>query len=803
MGNTVIPEDAFVSLDRPIETFAQAAIRNASFGLSDVIQTKSGFRTPEELSGMSEVSPTADILGTGVGIIAPAIGTGGTSAIARGLRTLTPVQQGIARGAQTIEQALLKKFAVEAATSPAKKVLAGAAAKALAGSVEGGLHSIQPIISEAALGDPEEVAENAAATIGMGSLLSGGFSGALGVLAPGIRAIAKGAAPTARKYLDKAAKLSPDASKALRESPDEISKIVGLADNKPGWLQAQAEKIAAQQDQVVASYADDLSAKIDNLLAETNQSNKIVPAKELFEEIQKHKASISPGGIVVTPEDVAELKKLDDLSNFLGGIVRKNAGLADDAAFDVTEGYIKAAQANTIKTRYQKAGYTARRQGDPIGDLYKRLSGISNSLFEKHVDPELKKLNAGWAKFYDLEDDLKKFGLEDFNPEKIKRLFTTNENAYENLKKPLAAWDELLGTDLLKQVRNTRAANQAYSDDLFSGSFTGRSLYKPAVLGALGSIMGPAGVALGTAAGAALETPAGNRFANIYGHKAIDLLSKADVEAFRKLGGNEAMLLGDNLRPYLAAKVAALTMLQKEQEKVDREVKSSVSGFFETQAYQSPSSLGSVKRFKGDSADELARQLKDLIQSPGVLENRLQEQTEQLSLIAPQVSDRLVKKASEMVQFMYTKIPALQPEQGLFPSATQISQLNDSNRAKFERYLDAFDSPLNVFKDLKRKQVSPEGLEVVKRFYPKMFDKARNELLKQAEKKRNVSYQDKVMLSSVFDIAIDPSLRPESVQSLQKMFQNVDEQQSSGAKPISPKFAENKMSGTERVTARD
>ena len=243
--------------------------------------------------------------------------------------------------------------------------------------------------------------------------------------------------------------------------------------------------------------------------------------------------------------------------------------------------------------------------------------------------------------------------------------------------------------------------------------------------------------------------------------------------------------------------------LKKEQEKVDREVTGSVRGFFEKAEAKPPSSLGAMKKFKGESADELAERLREMISNPGLLENILADQTQQISMVAPEVAQKMVEKSAQMVQFLYSKIPMLKPQKGLFPSHVQISQLNDSDRAKFERYLDAFDSPLGVFKDLKAKQVSPEGMEVVKRFYPKMFDKARNELLAQASKiKKPISYQDRVLLSSVFDVAVDESLRPENVQSLQKMFQNEGEQQSSGVKPISPKFAESRMTSVDKVSAK-
>ena len=86
------------------------------------------------------------------------------------------------------------------------------------------------------------------------------------------------------------------------------------------------------------------------------------------------------------------------------------------------------------------------------------------------------------------------------------------------------------------------------------------------------------------------------------------------------------------LKPYLSAKIAALMTLKKEQEKVDREVTGSVRGFFEKAEAKPPSSLGAMKKFKGESADELAERLREMISNPGLLENILADQTQQRTL---------------------------------------------------------------------------------------------------------------------------------------------------------------------------
>lgn len=793
-GN-VIPDAAFEQAqlesgkeaalyDRPAEALGQGFLRGATFGLSDAIQTGLGIRSPQELSRIREQSPGLSTTGELASILLP-IGGGP-------LKAASPLVSGVAKLGSTVEHAIANKFAKEATKSTARKILEGAGAKGAGQALEGGFYGAGQVLTEASLGDPESAAENALSTIGLSTLLGGGSSAALHVLAPGLKAIAKNAAPASRSVLNKITGISDDASRVLRDSPEKIEELSQLGANKAEVFQSLSTSKAADMSKVVDDYTENLSTKIDDLLVKSAQSNKVAPAKGLFDEIRAEASKLAPDGIVATPEIRNYIQKLSDVESSLADIVKKNAGV------DIVpeDGVISALQLNALKKQYQRAGYQAARQGDPVVGLYKRLSGISNSLFETHVDKELRQLNSGYQKLFSLQEDLAKYGFEDFNPDKLKKLITSNEPRFQEALPFLRKWDDLMGTTLVDEVKTARAYNQIASDDAFSKFQTGRSLLKVFTGSAVG---GP----LGAVAGAALEVPVVNQYLNRFGNRAIDVLSKADVDAFRKLGGLEAKVIDPYLKPYLSAKIAAMLTLQKEQEKADREVKSSISGFFEGNTGGTPNSLGAVKKFKGDSADELARQLKEMIITPGLLENQLTDQTQQLSMVAPEMTQRLIQKASEMVHFMYTKIPALQPEQGLFPSSVQVSQLSDRDRAKFERYLDAFDSPLGVFKDLKAKKISPEGLEVVKRFYPKMFDKARNELLAQAQKvKKNVSYQDKVMLSEAFDIAIDPSLRPENVQNFQKMFQNGETQQSPGEKPISPQFAESRLTQSEKVSAK-
>jgi hypothetical protein len=183
---------------------AAGAARGLSLGLSDLALTKSGLVSPDTLQGLKDANPDASTAGDVAGSVLPAVLTGGGSVAAEGGAAAT--RGGLAamagdalaytpaglvgKAGAGITKGVGGMLGSEAAQGMASKIVRGAASHAVGSAVEGAAFGAGGQLSEAALGDPEKVADHAIANIGFAGLLGFGLGGALGAVSGGIESIA-------------------------------------------------------------------------------------------------------------------------------------------------------------------------------------------------------------------------------------------------------------------------------------------------------------------------------------------------------------------------------------------------------------------------------------------------------------------------------------------------------------------------------------------------------------------------------------------------------------------------------------
>ena len=166
--------------DSPIQTGLESGLSALTFGGSDQIVDK--FGTDETKQGVRERrarNEGAALTGMVVGTIAPALLSGGTSALAQGasIGARTAARAGLAT-----EQALAgaaKSFLKDSTNkSIARSLVTKVIPKAAGMAVETVPYSVGTLLSENALGNADLNAENLMATVGTGALLGAGLSGA-------------------------------------------------------------------------------------------------------------------------------------------------------------------------------------------------------------------------------------------------------------------------------------------------------------------------------------------------------------------------------------------------------------------------------------------------------------------------------------------------------------------------------------------------------------------------------------------------------------------------------------------------
>lgn len=223
------------------------AARTASFGLSDVGLSAIGEGLATQQ--IKEQNPGASLAGEiggafvpGAGLVGGAIGKAATEGLALG--------EGASRGAQ---------------------IASRYAGKAVGGALEGAFYSGSNAVSEAALGNPDEVADNLLTSLGHGALWGGGLGvgfGALGEAAPGIKKIA-----------DKASNRADEIASNLAE--------------RGGIRLGQASLIARGEGELAEQLPSLIQGKEGRAFQEALKSGEVDKAQSLMDEAMKSQGQLT------------------------------------------------------------------------------------------------------------------------------------------------------------------------------------------------------------------------------------------------------------------------------------------------------------------------------------------------------------------------------------------------------------------------------------------------------------------------------------------------------------------------------
>jgi hypothetical protein len=240
--------------DSALEAAAGSALSAATLGLSDQALVNTFGVSPERLRETRERSSIAAGAGTALGVIGPALVSGGTSALAKGVSA--PLRATEAAGALTA-QSLEKLVSGKIRSQAAKEIVK----KATAIGTEGAIYGVGNVISESALGRADLNAENLVAGAGAGALLGGLMGGAYGGAKATVPLAKKGIAPLTNKLASGAKNIvDPElaASELIGLTP---AKALKEAKYHPTFQQDLPDYLVNKLDLGVLQTAEDRLAK--------------------------------------------------------------------------------------------------------------------------------------------------------------------------------------------------------------------------------------------------------------------------------------------------------------------------------------------------------------------------------------------------------------------------------------------------------------------------------------------------------------------------------------------------------------
>lgn len=306
----------------PIESGVGEAISEATFGLSDQVLRAAGV-SEERLREVRERNPTAATVGAGVGIVAPALLSGGTTAAAK-VVSKAPINLAL-QGGLAVERAAASLLKNKVRSKAVQKILP----KIAAGMTEGAAFGAGHLISENALGKADFNGENLIASAGAGAALGAGFGALAGSLSAAVPFAQKSIAPASQRIKESTEHLWSPASAAeelvgpsLKQRRSILAKDPKFFDGLAPWMNEKLEQGALStpktmleaNEQVLKRAGAEIGEVSEQIAKRFDELPALAPTREetympLLNTLKQLRAELAP---------VAEVSKdkLDTITGF-------------------------------------------------------------------------------------------------------------------------------------------------------------------------------------------------------------------------------------------------------------------------------------------------------------------------------------------------------------------------------------------------------------------------------------------------------------------------------------------------------
>ncbi len=776
------------------KAFGAATARSATFGLSDIAAVKTGLATPERLSELRDYHPGATLAGEFTGVLAPlgaeALAAKATGAIATGAATAARVASApvaaVTRAGELVEGGVHALIANETA---AKIVGMGArtAAEALA-------YNAGHNISESALGDYDLTAEKLLAHSGEAALFGGGLGlgmGAASVAASALFAKAKAAGQGAAQMASDAYA----AGVAKTAGADAGAEVGQLLDKplQPGTAEASARK--AKVDNFISADAQDqlhrqVSEQLTDLTEAVDQAKRMVSAKRA-EETAKLAQSIEPA---------AAAQALD---GWVGRVRETAREIIEDPVMH-SEVYgrdlLKIADHVENKIGLGQSNITSAEQVFRLADDVKRTPLADLAEFKRDLTNADRAVKNSVGKVRGLYDELaahlenpELYGEAAARQQGINEAYTALIKAEDNdfaryFTKPGADGygreidvNKLLG--VMRKLDTGREKNaldaltgyqQAASRFIDEAEKTATATGEKFDAAGMRSLIEKSQKSIATASDAMSEQ---NKI------RAQDMFGMAMKGFMKDIGqlplvgapvAAAANIVGAAASPYRVARM--LSSIEGAALFADKAIDSAIAKFAKLPAESIGAKAGSLRDYQspmqrqrvGDdnkkapdvrataalrAIDHVNQVAADPLRAHDVLATKFA----QLDDAAPNTKASLIATQLRVAGFLAEKAPknpfAQYPGMQWSPSEIEL--------AKFERYVEAASNPLAVIDQMTSGYVTVEAAEAVKACYPKLFADIQGRFAARAvELRSSMTYKQRMALSRVFGVAIDPTAEP-------------------------------------------
>ncbi len=776
-------QEKYGTTGQMVKTGLEGLARGATFGGSDILETKLLGVNPEDIKGRQETNPITSMGSQALGGVGTIALTGGIAAPVEGAALGAEAIEAGAAAFKAAEAAGLGAKAAAAAAREATQLAAGAgrafAANAIGGAAEGAAFSAGNLVSEKALGNPNLTAEKILTDIGMGAALGGGFS----LIGKGIETALPKATQKLTESIDN---LKTKLSDGVGADTDFIASTNGEIRAPDGSWSKKFYQGMAQSDPAVAArdFVKNMQGVVDSAKEAAKDLYETAAPKNFAEALKDMPVETAKSvGQSTLKEIVSKVQDLDEAGNTISKLSPSNskvvsqkleelASKIEDAGsatqvhkaldtfakdFDSTIKFDKLPTAgqmleqetlrdvrNVIRgslkdeslwgdaaQHYAQTSEAYSQQANAFKNFrsafMKKTVGQSGST-KYVIDPA--KAQAFFNRFNDVSQDLRKQYLDDFMM-KTESLAKASESyhGYEASRESISSRiiEAAKKNKDLSEIANVLAQQKGAVDkSVFAG--LGGDLVKATALHAMGIPNPVVGAGL-------LALDAYKAMKNPYA-----------------LGKNVAMGF-DKLH-------AISEMAEKTSEKIATAARSAVASSIKSGAIALPV-FASAKGY--DKRVERLEQLGG--QDPSALMDHLAKHTEGISDFAPNTSQAIQSKMINAVQFLQSKIP--RPAAQLPLSAKW--EPSERQKQKFNYYCDLVDNPISILKEVKSSTVTQDSIDALQMVHPELLKEMRMEVMNHLDQKKShkMDYGLKISLSKFLGMPLEQSLIPGVVASNQ------------------------------------
>lgn len=796
-----------------LKAFAAGAGRGASFGLTDLLATKSGLVAPETLRKLQEYLPEETGLGEVAGVI-------GTSFIPG-----SPVAK-IASGAKKVETATRAALAARLPANVMAKKIASLAAetgvKGLGGSIEGLAYGLGQTVSEASLGDEELTAQKLIANATQSAILGGALSAAM---VPGKLALQKSVekAKSAYTKLKEFAigKYEPIAGAVSKAEVEGVENAIGEGLFDPNVTPKVEQFKPGVITGFIAKGKALVSGKETNEILEglqrtegqqyITQKDLNLKSKELRESVndiyQSTQKALSKVTGVVRPQEIENLlvgTPIAPAKATFDNFIRQ--GLDVIASMQSEEYLYNKAIYKTFEKKLlglaQQAGYTFEKneqgfieivqEGNKFkntADYFKQLNSLKQYADElsgydaktpkadrlKEVaNTQDKMIEFGGAVRKSLEDP-EIFGAAAARQQGINAAITEYRRATD--KGSFFSTKFLTGPDKERRVDGTKTKQfmRFINDDRGEFGRTGLARF----LNASERLIQQLDETVKNVPTESIDTEALKAFVKASAIKANQ--AKSYVQEFdgglgymtdvleRAMSGNIGSAVGTVVKAIADPTTAttALSQIEKLSSRVTKKINEKSSTLFEKLRPLPKASLilkDESPEERKKRYEESTKKLNEMSSNPAELINKLEKATENTFSTAPKISQALQFTTIQALSFLNSKIPKPVHKSPL----DREYEPSQAQMIKFLRYQDAVENPLVVLDELESNNVLPETMETIQTIYPKLYLDIQSSIMGKLVDKMNedsfkLPYQRRIVLSRFLDMNLDSTMLPEII----------------------------------------